>query len=85
MERQQGVRPGSHDPPVPVLGDPEHLVGQILDLVGEVPLADAGAHQSTAFDLVEQLHRLGLCIEKPLDADGLRLPGGHAADAIRLP
>lgn len=71
---------------MPVPGHPEHVGGQITDLVGERTLADPRTDQPAALDLVEQRGGLGLRIAEALDADGFRLTrGGHTDDASGLP
>lgn len=71
---------------MPVPRHPEHVGGQVPDLIGELPLADSGANHAAALDLVEQCDGLGLRVAKPLDTDGFRLArGGHASDPIGLP
>ncbi len=57
--------------------------GQVVDLVGQLLLTDAGADHCAALDLVEQLRRLILGIEKPFGSDafvGDRLL--HSNDAM---
>ena len=68
LERLQSVLAGPHNPPMPVSGDSELLCGQCMDLVGQLPLADAGADHRAALDLVEQFGRLGFGVQKPFHA-----------------
>ena len=82
LERLQGVLAGPHDPPMPVPGHPEHVRGQVADLVGQLLLTDAGADHRASLDLVEQLRRLGLGVEKPFRADTSSV-GLHRIDARR--
>jgi len=65
FERLQGVLAGADDPPMPVSGDSEHRCGQGVDLVGQLLLTDAAADHFASLDLVEQLRRLRLGVEKP--------------------
>ena len=44
---------------------PNIVCGQGVDLVGQLLLTDAGADHRAALDLVEQLRRLILGVEKP--------------------
>jgi hypothetical protein len=64
----QGVLAGPHNPPMPVLGNTQHLRRQVADLVGQLLLTDTGADHRASLDLVEQLHRLILGIKKLLRA-----------------
>ena len=65
LVRLQGVRPGPHDPLVPVPADPEHLGGQVPDRVARLDLVDAGRDDAARLDGGEQLGRLGLRVQQP--------------------
>jgi hypothetical protein len=50
---------------MPVSGDSEHRCGQRVDLVGQLLLTDAAADHFASLDLVEQLRRVRLGVQKP--------------------
>src|SRR5271169_466250 len=53
-KRLQSVLAGPHNPPMPVLGDTQHLRRQVADLVRQFLLTDTGADHAASLDLVEE-------------------------------
>jgi hypothetical protein len=54
-----------------------------MNVAGQLPLSNAGANHDASFDLVEQLGRLLLGVEKPFHSDFfLGAQPLHTSDAI---
>ncbi|GAB7105521.1 hypothetical protein JCM4814A_38350 [Streptomyces phaeofaciens JCM 4814] len=68
--RLERVRPGPHDPLVPVPGGAEQFVREIPDAVADRPLPGPRHHQAAPVDLREQPNGLRLCVQQPCRTRG---------------